>query len=614
MKKFSLKSTRTAITCAVIGIILFVIYKIFVPDFNELTKRVADKKSVIEYSAKALYHSLLEEYEKAAENYLKAAELGHIPSQIKIAELYASGKGVAEDLQKSFEWYKKAAEQGDVHSQIILGRCYEEGKIVAKNLNEAAKWFYKAKEAARESSQINLARNSYDKVIKMGATPPIEIKDEERKIEASQFLKKSDPLTNEYYKNKSGNRYWIWVHEKPDEKSTLLVTTRRVIEVIEIQGNWAKVKIPPSNGGRIQNVEKVNSLKDKDGVIYGFVSVSTIVKTKKPRYLEDDYIAKSNNSAKNANANNISDLYEIHLSENVAKLTDILNLGLSKNVVVILTLIILGLTIGMHIMGRMWYEEGEFEGLQLPLFAVLFTAACILELIIAMSGENPIWFCSPSKIGWFYSIIGLFVFIYVINNQIKCFRLLMNELTSEYGYYSLRTKKYLTGILSGIIGFIVLCFYALMLFGQGDVPASKSVFWTIASVVAALQILQTVIIYNHLEKKKLLVSSIYLIGILATFVTLMYFMALIVVAIITVIIGVILFIFSKVQKSVRSSSSSYSGTAYSSTQSSDTIPGELCSSCMYYPGGYGRNCSHRTTGDSRQVNDNTSACSYWRRH
>ena len=183
----------------------------------------------------------------------------------------------------------------------------------------------------------------------------------------------------------------------------------------------------------------------------------------------------------------------------------------------------------------------------------------------------------------------------------------MNELTSEYGYYSLRAKRYLTGILSGIIGFLVLCFYAFLLFGDGDLVVSKSVFWTIASVVAALQILQAVIIYKHLETKKVLISSIYLIGMLAIFVTLMYFMALLTIAIIVIIVWVGLYIFGKAQQSGR-----YSG-SYSSSSSSDTIPGELCSSCMYYPGGYGRNCSYRNTGDSRQVNDNTTACSQWRR-
>ena len=314
--------------------------------------------------------------------------------------------------------------------------------------------------------------------------------------------------------------------------------------------------------------------------------------------------ATNNTASRNADVNHISDLFAIHLSENVAKLSDIVNLQLSTDVVMILTFIILGLSIGMHIMGRMWYEEGEFEGLQLPLFAVLFTALCILELIISMSGVNPLWFCSPSQIGWFPSIIGLFVLVYVINNQIKCFRLLMNELTSEYGYYSLRTKSYLTGILSGIIGFLVLCFYTLMLFGQGDVPASKSVFWTIASVVAALQILQAVIIYNRLETKKILISSIYLIGMLATFITLMYFMALLIIAIIVILVWAALFIMGKVQQSGRSSSSST--TSYEKEESNVAAS---CRSCSRFPG-HAKYCDL----GGRYVSDfgHTQACNYYR--
>jgi len=417
-------------------------------------------------------------------------------------------------------------------------------------------------------------------------------------IVLSLILSVTAVLAQEYYKT---NTNGMWVFEKPDNTSIRLLTTKDIIEVVEIQGDWAKVKIYPFNTKNAYNAAKINSLKDNDGVIYGFVQTNRIKKTNKPRNLD----IRAANYAKNADVTHVSDLFEIHLSENVAKLTDIVNLKLSADVVVILTFIILGLSIGMHIMGRMWHEDGEFEGLQLPLFAILFTAVCILELIIAMSGVNPIWFCSPGKIGWFLSIIGLFVFVYVINNQIKCFRLLMNELTSEYGYYSLRSKSYLTGILSGIIGFVVLCFYALMLFGQGDVSASKSVFWTIASAVAALQILQAVIIYNRLESKKIVVSSIYLIGMFATFVTLMYFMALLIIAIIVIVVWVLLFIFAKIQQSGRSTSTS---TTSNEDEGFDNVAAD-CRSCSRYPG-HAKYCDlgRRHVSDFRS----TWACKFYR--
>lgn len=59
--------------------------------------------------------------------YLKAAELGHVKSQIEIADSYISGSGTQKDDKKAFEWYKKAAESEDVEALNFLAECYNEG-------------------------------------------------------------------------------------------------------------------------------------------------------------------------------------------------------------------------------------------------------------------------------------------------------------------------------------------------------------------------------------------------------------------------------------------------------------------------------------------------------
>jgi TPR repeat protein len=51
-------------------------------------------------------------YSKAAELFLKAAELGYAPAQYNLGYCYKYGDGVPRDLTKSAEWYRKAAEQG----------------------------------------------------------------------------------------------------------------------------------------------------------------------------------------------------------------------------------------------------------------------------------------------------------------------------------------------------------------------------------------------------------------------------------------------------------------------------------------------------------------------
>ena len=200
MKKFSLKNKKTAIICVVIGVVLLV----GCSDYSEHIKSETDNVLMKEYSDKAFGHAFRKEYKEAADYFLKAAELGHILSQRKIAEWYYNGTGVPKDLQKSLVWYKKAAEQGDANSRFVLGCWYETGNVVEKNLDEAAIWFYKSITSTPTDESIDIrkrARKGYDNMIKMGATPPTDIIDEYKKVEASQsqFLKKSAALVKKEF-------------------------------------------------------------------------------------------------------------------------------------------------------------------------------------------------------------------------------------------------------------------------------------------------------------------------------------------------------------------------------------------------------------------------------
>lgn len=329
---------------------------------------------------------------------------------------------------------------------------------------------------------------------------------------------------------------------------------------------------------------------------------------------------KKRKTKKNIQGGFNSDLYDIHLSDFAPKLTDIINLHLSAYTVEVLTFIILGLSIIMHLLRRYRDEDEGFEGLQLPIFGISFITICVLELINAMSGINPLWFCSPNTIGWFLSVIGFFSFVYILYNQLKCFQILMNEITVVPGFYSygLPAKKYLTGIISGCIGILALYLCSFL-----ETEMIKTAFWSTASVIALLQIFQAVIIYKNMETlteslglikskreqqrisiKKSLISIVYLIATFATIVTLMYFMALFFVAIIIIIVWAILFIMGKAQQSSAGKS------VASSLEKEDILEWAYCNSCMYYPG-YGRNCNYN--GKSMMVNDNTKACRYYRR-
>ena len=51
--------------------------------------------------------------QRAAEQYLKAAEQGDVDAMYQLGECYEDGFGVEEDEEEAIKWYRKAAEQGN---------------------------------------------------------------------------------------------------------------------------------------------------------------------------------------------------------------------------------------------------------------------------------------------------------------------------------------------------------------------------------------------------------------------------------------------------------------------------------------------------------------------
>ncbi|MBO7539863.1 MAG: sel1 repeat family protein [Prevotella sp.] len=68
-----------------------------------------------------------ENFEKAAEWYQKAAEIGLDAAQWRLGELYARGLGVKQDINKAIEFRTKAAEQGNTMFQFMMGIMYATG-------------------------------------------------------------------------------------------------------------------------------------------------------------------------------------------------------------------------------------------------------------------------------------------------------------------------------------------------------------------------------------------------------------------------------------------------------------------------------------------------------
>ncbi len=96
------------------------------------------------------------DYAAAASWYRRAAEQSHAGGQLKLAFMYANGRGVPQDYAEAASWYRLAAEQGDAEAQYNLGFMYGNGEGVPQDDAEAAKWYRLAAEQGHAVGQLSL--------------------------------------------------------------------------------------------------------------------------------------------------------------------------------------------------------------------------------------------------------------------------------------------------------------------------------------------------------------------------------------------------------------------------------------------------------------------------
>lgn len=93
------------------------------------------------------------------------AELGHLPSLYRTAELLLYGKGTPADPQKAREYLELAAENKHTDAYVTLGNIYRDGIGVEKNLNTAENYYWKAAEEDNfdgKSKLRSLAESYYE--------------------------------------------------------------------------------------------------------------------------------------------------------------------------------------------------------------------------------------------------------------------------------------------------------------------------------------------------------------------------------------------------------------------------------------------------------------------
>ncbi len=80
-----------------------------------------------------------------------------VADELRRAEQYQFGKGVAKDMAQSLYWYRKAADHGDPSAQVQLGYFYYKGIGVARDPVESARWFARAIGSGSPTAKLNLA-------------------------------------------------------------------------------------------------------------------------------------------------------------------------------------------------------------------------------------------------------------------------------------------------------------------------------------------------------------------------------------------------------------------------------------------------------------------------
>ena len=86
----------------------------------------------------------------------KAAELGDLDSQVKIAQSYLNGLGVETNYEEALKWFNKAANLGNTESMTMLGYLYSNGLGVDINFEEAIRWYTYASERGNEEAAWSL--------------------------------------------------------------------------------------------------------------------------------------------------------------------------------------------------------------------------------------------------------------------------------------------------------------------------------------------------------------------------------------------------------------------------------------------------------------------------
>jgi hypothetical protein len=163
------------------------------------------------------------------------------------------------------------------------------------------------------------------------------------------------------------------------------------------------------------------------------------------------------------------------------------------------------------------------QGTLFIIYYISFIALCILELyyFLGIRDDSPLWFCSPQKVGWQWTVINFILFAVLLMSRIRSFI----DINLSFNPY----VDYRTGIYS--------FFYGMMLFLPVALLWNMDKAKWIMGAVGVCQIIQIFYIirgnYPHIGKI-FACLAVYIVGLFALFAVLMYFMAMLLVVVVCI--------------------------------------------------------------------------------
>ncbi len=113
--------------------------------------------SIVKATLGFMYFSGLgvtQDYSKALEWFVAAAQQGHVVAQKNVGSIYAGGYGIPRDYREAARWYRMAAESNDATAQKRFADMLILGLGLSPDKREAVKWYRRAGENGDEAAGI----------------------------------------------------------------------------------------------------------------------------------------------------------------------------------------------------------------------------------------------------------------------------------------------------------------------------------------------------------------------------------------------------------------------------------------------------------------------------